>query len=60
MTVKGRSSLDTNILVRRRTRSGCSAILSEDMRDGRRLSGAEFINPFATDAAARLEPLPEP
>ena len=40
--------------------SGCSAILSEDMRDGRRLSGVEFINPFTADAAARLEPLLEP
>ncbi len=33
---------------------GCSAILSEDLQDGRRLSGVEFINPFAADAAARL------
>ena len=38
---------------------GCSAILSEDMQDGRRLSGVEFINPFAADAAARLAPLLE-
>ncbi len=36
---------------------GCSAIVSEDMQDGRRLSGVEFINPFAADAAARLAPL---
>ena len=36
--------------------SGCSAILSEDMQDGRRLSGVEFINPFTADAA-RLAPL---
>ncbi len=36
---------------------GCSAILSEDMQDGRRLSGVEFINPFAEDATARLAAL---
>lgn len=39
---------------------GCSAILSEDMQDGRRLSGVEFINPFAADATARLAALLEP
>ena len=39
---------------------GCSAILSEDMQDGRRLSGVEFINPFAADATTRLEALLEP
>ena len=33
---------------------GCSAILSEDMQDGRRLSGVEFINPFSSGAATRL------
>lgn len=38
-------------------RTGCAAILSEDMQDGRRLSGVTFINPFAADAAARLAPL---
>ena len=37
--------------------SGCSPILTEDMQDGRRLGGVEFINPFTTEAAARLEPL---
>ena len=37
--------------------SGCAALLSEDMQDGRRLSGVTFINPFAADAAARLAPL---
>ena len=37
--------------------SGCSAILTEDMQDGRRLGGVEVINPFTTEAAARLEPL---
>ena len=39
--------------------SGCSAILSEDMQDGRRLSGVEFVNPFAIDATARLAALLE-
>ena len=38
---------------------GCSAILSEDMQDGRRLSGVEIINPFAADAATRLAALLE-
>lgn len=38
---------------------GCAAILSEDMQDGRRLSGVEFINPFAADAPARLAALLE-
>lgn len=37
--------------------SGSSAILTEDLQDGRRLGGVEFINPFTTEAAARLEPL---
>ena len=36
-------------------RSGCSALLSEDLQDGWRLQGLEIINPFATDAPARLE-----
>ena len=40
--------------------SGCSVILSEDMQDGRRLSGVEIINPFMADAADRLRPLLEP
>ena len=40
--------------------SGCSAILSEDLQDGRRLSGVEIINPFAAAAANRLAPLLEP
>lgn len=34
--------------------SGCVAILSEDLQDGRRLGGVDVINPFAGDAAARL------
>lgn len=37
--------------------SGCSAILSEDMQDGRRLNGVEFINPFSAEAAIRLATL---
>ncbi len=39
--------------------AGSSAIVSEDMQDGRRLSGVEFINPFAADAAERLAALLE-
>ena len=39
--------------------SGCSTILSEDMQDGRRLGGVEFINPFGTDSTVRLEALLE-
>ncbi len=38
-------------------RNGCSAILSEDMQDGRRLGGVEFINPFSEGAAVRLAAL---
>ena len=38
---------------------GCSAILSEDMQDGRRLSGVEIINPFGADASGRLAELVE-
>lgn len=38
---------------------GCAAILSEDMQHGRRLSGVEFINPFAADAGDRLAALLE-
>lgn len=33
----------------------CSALISEDMQDGRRLLGVEFINPFSLDAKTRLE-----
>lgn len=40
--------------------SGCSVILSEDMQDGRRLGGVEFVNPFTEDASTRLEPLLAP
>ena len=39
--------------------SGCSALLSEDMQDGRRLGGVEIIDPFAPDAENRLETLLE-
>ena len=35
-------------------RNGCSALVSEDIQDGRRISGVEIINPFATNAEARL------
>ena len=37
--------------------SGCSALISEDMQDGRRLGGVEIINPFADDSEARLDSL---
>ena len=40
--------------------SGCSAILSENLQDGRRLSGVEIIDPFTAHAASRLAPLLEP
>ncbi len=40
--------------------SGCSAILSEDMQDGRRLGGVEFVNPFTAGASNRLAPLLAP
>jgi len=40
--------------------SGCLAILSEDMQDGRRLGGVEFVNPFTEDASTRLEPVLAP
>ncbi|MDE0262025.1 MAG: PIN domain-containing protein [Bryobacterales bacterium] len=35
-------------------RVGCSAVVSEDMQDGRILGGVEFINPFADHASTRL------
>lgn len=38
---------------------GCSALLSEDMQDGRRLGGVEIIDPFAPDVENRLETLLE-
>lgn len=38
---------------------GCAAILSEDMQHGQHLSGVEFINPFAANAADRLATLLE-
>lgn len=41
-------------------RTGCSALVSEDMQDGRRLDGVEFVNPFAPDGPARLAVLLKP
>ena len=38
-------------------RTGCSALVSEDMQDGRRLGGVEFVNPFAPGGPARLATL---
>ena len=38
-------------------RSGCSALVTEDMQHGRRLGGIEIINSFATDGSARLATL---
>lgn len=35
-------------------RTGCAAVISEDMQDGRLLGGVEFINPFAENAQDRL------
>ena len=32
----------------------CSAILTEDLQDGRRLGGVEFLNPFRTENGDRL------
>ena len=37
--------------------AGCSAIISEDMQSGQRLGGIEFMNPFSSGTASRLEPL---
>ena len=38
-------------------RAGCTALVTEDMQDSRRLGGAEFVTPFATDRPARLATL---
>lgn len=35
-------------------RAGCSAVLSQDMQDGQRLGGIEFLDPFSSNAANRL------
>ncbi len=35
-------------------RARCSAILTEDLQDGRRLGGVEFLNPFRTENRDRL------
>ena len=37
--------------------AGCSAILSEDMQDGQRLGGVEFVDPFAAEAVSRVADL---
>lgn len=37
--------------------AGCSVIFSEDMQSGRHLGGIEFLDPFSSDTAGRLEPL---
>lgn len=36
---------------------GCTAILTEDLHDGQRMSGVAFINPFGANAEARLAAL---
>ncbi len=35
-------------------RARCSAILTEDLQDGRRLGGVQFLNPFRTENRDRL------
>ena len=35
-------------------RARCSTILTEDLQDGRRLGGVEFLNPFKTENRDRL------
>ena len=37
-------------------KAGCSALITEDMQDGRTLDGVTFLNPFAPDADERLAP----
>lgn len=37
--------------------ASCSAIISEDMQSGRSLGGIEFLDPFSSGAAGRLEQL---
>ena len=37
--------------------AGCSVLLTEDMQDGRRLGGLEFMNPFRPENSARLDGL---
>ena len=39
-------------------RTGCAAVISEDMQDGRLLGGVEFINPFAENAQDRPSSVP--
>ena len=40
--------------------AGCSALVSEDLQDGRRLGGIEIINPFSQDRMSRLQLLLNP
>ena len=37
--------------------AGCSTVVSEDMQDGRRPGGVEFVDPFAADAVSRVADL---
>ena len=37
--------------------AGCSVIVSEDMQQGRRLGGVEFVNPFASETATTMATL---
>ena len=37
--------------------AGCSAVLSEDMQDGRRLGGVEFVDPLAAEVVSRVADL---
>ena len=41
-------------------RAGCSALVSEDLQDGRRLGGVEIVNPFSQDQTRRLQLLLNP
>ena len=41
-------------------RAGCSAFISENLQDGRRLGGVEIINPFAQTQMNRLQLLLNP
>ena len=33
--------------------AGCSTVLSEEMQDGQRLGGVEFVDPFSADIVSR-------
>ena len=41
-------------------KTGCSAIISEDMQGGQRLGGIEFLDPFSSGATDRLALLLRP